>query len=247
MCRDQALRAGSPSAGATSFPCGRPTASVSRSSRIATGTPGSSGSALTAAERSVSRRRDAGTSHAPESWSSANGVLLFTVTKGTTVTLWTLSKRDGKPEPFGGVESSNPIGAVFSPDGRWVAYSSMEPGHTLSAVYVQPFPPTGATYQVSRDDDGHHPVWSRDGKELFYVPGPGRLASTSVTTQPSFAVTPPTLLPAAGIRGRPELCGISTSCLTARGSSALPPQATTISRKRPPAVSSTSFSTGRKS
>ena len=112
---------------------------------------------------------------------------------------------DGKRAPFGGVQSLTPTGAVFSPDGRWVAYATMEAGNTFSTVYVQPFPPTGATYQVSRDDDGHHPVWSRDGKELFYVPGPGRLASTTVTTQPSFAITPPTLLPPAGLQGPPRV------------------------------------------
>ncbi len=150
-------------------------------------------------------KADAGTSHVPESWSSANGVILYTVTKGTTVSLWMLSTRDGKRAPFGGVQSLTPTGAVFSPDGRWVAYATMEAGSTFSTVYVQPFPPTGATYQVSRDDDGHHPVWSRDGKELFYVPGPGRLASATVTTQPSFAITPPTLLPPAGLQGPPRV------------------------------------------
>jgi eukaryotic-like serine/threonine-protein kinase len=150
-------------------------------------------------------KADAGTSHTPESWSSANGVLLFTVTKGAVVSLWTLSTRDGKREPFGGVESLTPTGAVFSPDGRWVAYATTEAGSAFSTVYVQPFPPTGASYQVSRDDDGHHPVWSRDGKELSYVPGPGRLAVTRVTTQPGFAVTPPTLLPSAGIQGPPRV------------------------------------------
>ncbi len=148
-------------------------------------------------------KADPGTSHVPESWSS--DALLFTVTKGATVALWALSPRDGTRETFGGVESLTPTGAVFSPDGRWVAYATMEAGSTFSTVYVQPFPPTGATYQVSRDDDGHHPVWSRDGKELFYVPGPGRLAGMRVTTQPSFAATHPSPLPAAGIQGPPRL------------------------------------------
>jgi dipeptidyl aminopeptidase/acylaminoacyl peptidase len=150
-------------------------------------------------------KAEAGTSHTPESWSSANGGLLFTVTKGANISLWTLSTRDGKREAFGGVESLTPTSAVFPPDGRWVAYATTEAGQAFSTVYVQPFPPTGATYQVSRDDDGHHPVWSRDGKELSYVPGPGRLAVTRVTTQPGFAVTPPTLLPSAGIQGPPRV------------------------------------------
>jgi serine/threonine-protein kinase len=149
-------------------------------------------------------KADTGTSHTPESW-SANDVLLFTVTKGSTVSLWALSTRDGKRESFGGVESQTPTCAEFSPDGRWVAYATTGTGSTFSTVYVQPFPPTGATYQVSRDDDGHHPVWSRDGKELFYVPGPGRLASSRVTIIPSFNVSPPAFLPAAGLQGPPAV------------------------------------------
>ena len=78
-------------------------------------------------------------------------------------------------------------GAVFSPDGRWVAYASQE-GRTSSAVYVQPFPPTGAKYQISKNgDDGHHPVWSPDGDELVFSPGPvPHLNAVRVTTQPSF-------------------------------------------------------------
>jgi Tol biopolymer transport system component len=147
-------------------------------------------------------KADPGTAQTPESWSK-DGVLLYTVAKGSSVSLWTLSTRDGKREPLG-VESLTPTSAVFSPDGRWVAYATITAGSTFSMVYVQPFPPTGATYQISRDDDGHHPMWSRDGKELFYVPGPGRLAVTRITTQPSFAATSPTLLSAAGIQGPPR-------------------------------------------
>jgi WD40 repeat protein len=149
----------------------------------------------------------AGTAHVPESWSK-DGILLFTVTKGATISLWTLSTRDGKQQPFGSVQSSTPTCAVFSPDGRWVAYAATELGRALrpfSTVYVQPFPPTGVTHQVSRDDDGHHPIWSHDGKELVYVPGPGRLAVTRVTTQSGFTMTPPTMLPAAGIMGPPSI------------------------------------------
>ena len=56
--------------------------------------------------------------------------------------------------------------AVFSPDGRWIAYTSNENGQPN--VYVQPFLRAGGKYQVSRDG-GSHPVWRADGKELFYL------------------------------------------------------------------------------
>lgn len=56
--------------------------------------------------------------------------------------------------------------AQFSPDGRWIAYTSTESGRL--EVYVQPFPPTGAKWQVS-PTGGEQPRWRRDAKELFYL------------------------------------------------------------------------------
>ena len=75
---------------------------------------------------------------------------------------------------------------MFSHDGKWVAYTS---GEGRIAVYVQPFPPTGAKYQISKNEDlGHHPVWSPDGKELFFISGVNRLNVVSISTQPAFSV-----------------------------------------------------------
>ena len=100
--------------------------------------------------------------------------------------LWTFSLQDRKAAPFGQVRSYFPINSVFSPDGRWVAYASGDEKGAIE-IYVQPFPATGATYQISKDLRGHHPLWSLDGKELSYLPGPGRSGvAVSITTQPSF-------------------------------------------------------------
>jgi hypothetical protein len=61
---------------------------------------------------------------------------------------------------------------------------------------VQPFPPTGAKFQISKTSaDGHHPVFSRDGRELFYVPGPGQFEAVAITTTPSFGFGNPVPLP----------------------------------------------------
>ncbi len=72
-------------------------------------------------------------------------------------------------------------------------------GRTRSALYVQPIPPTGAKYQVSRDeDDGHHAVWSPDGSELIFNSGPGpSFAVARVATKPgvTFAESRPLLSP----------------------------------------------------
>jgi Tol biopolymer transport system component len=55
-----------------------------------------------------------------------------------------------------------------SPDGRWVAYASNEPGEFR--IYVQSFPQPGFK-QVVSTGGGIEPRWSRDGKELFYYAG----------------------------------------------------------------------------
>ena len=62
--------------------------------------------------------------------------------------------------PFADVEPQ------LSPDSRWLAYSSTETGRY--EVYVQPFPPTGARWQIS-SAGGRQPFWRADGKELFFV------------------------------------------------------------------------------
>ena len=54
----------------------------------------------------------------------------------------------------------------FSPDGRWLAYSSNESG--VYHVYTRAFPDGGQRVQLSIDG-GVQPVWSRDGKAIFYV------------------------------------------------------------------------------
>jgi len=131
----------------------------------------------TAAERLT--KPDAGISHIPESWSPSGDTLLFSAQKDTIFSSWAFSLRDRKAEPFGGVQSTSVPDAVFSPDGQWVAYRSA--GSGPSAVYLQPFPPTGAKYQITT---GGSPVWSRDGKEIFVVSG-GGLAVLSITTRPS--------------------------------------------------------------
>jgi len=59
-------------------------------------------------------------------------------------------------------------GPMFSPDGRWLAYTSTESGQL--EVYVRPFPGPGGKRQVSTGG-GRHAVWSRVSHELFYGQG----------------------------------------------------------------------------
>jgi Tol biopolymer transport system component len=66
----------------------------------------------------------------------------------------------------------------FSPDGRWLAYSSLETGSP--EVYVEPFPATGSRWQVSTRG-GAEPHWESNGKTLWYLAADGWLMATAVT------------------------------------------------------------------
>ncbi|GAG33508.1 unnamed protein product, partial [marine sediment metagenome] len=79
----------------------------------------------------------------------------------------------------------NQVDAVWSPDGRWVAYSTDE--SRRSEVYVEPYPGPGPRTPISTDGGGH-PVWSKDGKELFYLSGDTVIAAT-IEIEPEFSVT----------------------------------------------------------
>jgi serine/threonine protein kinase/WD40 repeat protein len=144
----------------------------------------------------------AGESHVPHSWQG--DVLLFDVVKGNDVRLWQLSLKDKTLAPYGDVRSSSETGAVFRPDGRWVAYSATEAGGVTS-IYVQPFPATGAKHVLVRSQRAspHHPIWSPDGSALAYVPGPGMFERVSVSTQPTFGFGNPESVPRSFQGGPP--------------------------------------------
>ncbi|MBK8006003.1 MAG: PD40 domain-containing protein [Gemmatimonadetes bacterium] len=67
---------------------------------------------------------------------------------------------------------------AVSPDGRWLAYESNETGRT--EVFLRPFPNTNAgKWQVS-NDGGVSPLWSRNGRELYYVSSTNHLKAVTV-------------------------------------------------------------------
>jgi serine/threonine protein kinase/Tol biopolymer transport system component len=85
------------------------------------------------------------------------------ITKNEDVSVLPLAG-DRTLRPF--LHSSVDHGApAFSPDGKWLAYESIQGGRR--EVYITPFPAGGAEYAVSTNG-GERPVWRRDGKEIFY-------------------------------------------------------------------------------
>ena len=121
-------------------------------------------------------------SHTPDSVSSDGNWLTFTAAKGEVSEVWRLSLRTKKADPLIVVPKARVAQSVVSPDGRWIAYQSTVMADT--DIFVEPFPPTGARYQVPSGDDNHHPIWAPDSKALYYVPGPRLFGRRPFMTAP---------------------------------------------------------------
>jgi len=75
-----------------------------------------------------------------------------------------LNVRDRRVAPF--LQSRfDEMDPAFSPDGKWIAYVTNESGRY--EIHVQPFPEKGGRWQVSHEG-GLNPLWSPDGRRLYY-------------------------------------------------------------------------------
>ena len=90
---------------------------------------------------------------------------------------------NGHSQPFLTMKSGADFASSqFSPDGRWVAYSSSETGRV--EVFVAAFPQPGGRWQVSQDG-GTEPRWNRNGRELLFVDLQNNLVSVEVEPSPA--------------------------------------------------------------
>jgi eukaryotic-like serine/threonine-protein kinase len=114
----------------------------------------------------------------PTDWSQDGRVVVFSRFDPKTLwDVWTLPLASGTPSAFVATAAEE-RNARLSPDGRWMSYTSDESG--AFEVYVQPFPATGAKWQVSRGG-GQQSVWAPDGRELFYISPDKRIIGVRVT------------------------------------------------------------------
>ncbi len=104
----------------------------------------------------------------------------------------------GKPEPFLRTPAHE-VWARFSPDGRWMAYVSDESG--TREVYIRPFPGPGGKWQIS-NGGGNVPVWSADGRQLFYGNPEFKIMVTDYTAKgDSFSYSKPRVWSETALNG----------------------------------------------
>jgi len=121
---------------------------------------------------------------------SPDGKLLALIEPPSTTpggtSIWILRMNDHKADLFLQTASVSDV-PKFSPDGRWLAYASDESGRR--EIYVQPYPGPGGKWQISTDG-GNEPVWSPNGRELFYR-NQDKMMAVDISTQPAFAAGKP--------------------------------------------------------
>ncbi len=142
---------------------------------------------------------EAGARHEPESWSADGKWLTINLNKDSNQGVWLVSG-DPQAAPQALVDTLVvEKHSTFSPDGRWIAYMATEGRGNTTAVYVQPFPPTGAKYQASTLEGTRTPAWSRDGRRLFFHSNAtNQLYMADMHAEQSLTFGTPVPLPIAG-------------------------------------------------
>jgi serine/threonine protein kinase/Tol biopolymer transport system component len=122
----------------------------------------------------------------PTDWSRDGKYVLY----GRGPDLWFLTFPELRATQFLKAASTLKTGR-FSPDGKWVAYSSNESGRW--EIYVTSFPEAHGKWQVS-NTGGDQPRWRGDGKELFYLSTDSKIMAVPVKTGSNFDAGTPTAL-----------------------------------------------------
>ena len=129
----------------------------------------------------------------PMSWSPDGKVLVLSEWQHATLSsdIWLLSlEGERKPRLFHGTPEFDERHPMFSPDGRWIAFTSNQTGR--DEIYAKAYPASGGLIPISTNG-GSEPVWSRNGDELFYRNGEKMMVVT-VETAPTFKPSTPRML-----------------------------------------------------
>jgi len=125
----------------------------------------------------------------PGTWTRDGKTLVLTQFEGGAGNIATIRRGEQSATPFV-ASNADERDPALSFDDRWVAYASNESGQYN--VFVRPFDGSGGRYAVS-NGGGLAPVWSKDGRQLYFV-GPAGLMVVDVTASQSFAATTPRLI-----------------------------------------------------
>jgi serine/threonine-protein kinase len=120
--------------------------------------------------------------------SGSDGRLAFSPSVGGVPDVYTLPidltdpehPKPGKPEPFLSDPTIVEVDPMFSPDGKFIAYSSNESGD--EEIFVRPFPGPGGKWKVSTKG-GKFPVWSAATRDILFLGGDDRIMAASYSTQ----------------------------------------------------------------
>jgi len=129
----------------------------------------------------------------PEDWSRDGRFVSFNTIPAQgrrNVQLWALETAQKRVFPVA-TDALNQVDSRFSPDGRWIAYSSDESGRP--EVYVKTFPGPGGKWQISTAG-GVTPAWRGDGKELYYLGLDNKVMAVSVRADSAFHSESPVAL-----------------------------------------------------
>jgi Tol biopolymer transport system component len=128
----------------------------------------------------------------PWSWSSDGKTMIIAEMSAdyTEMDIGTLSLEDDGERKLVLKEEYMEAQPQISPDGRWMAYWSLETGEY--GVFVRPFPEVNqGKWQVSTVP-GETPRWSPDGREIFYISSAAdAVMAVSVETEPTFSAGKP--------------------------------------------------------
>jgi hypothetical protein len=121
-------------------------------------------------------------------WSADGRSVLFVTGSSDSRDIWWLRNTAAAASVPLLTSEFNEIQPSLSPDGRWMAYASDESGSW--EVHVQAFPELGSKRTISVGG-GAEPLWSADGRELFYLSADHRLMSVDVALGQTLKVGKP--------------------------------------------------------
>ena len=126
----------------------------------------------------------------PSDWSPDGKYILFMADER----VWILNIPEtgaGKAARMTANESSEGS-ARFSPNGKWVVFTSAESGRDeIQIVPFDPSRPASSGKITVSQEGGNQPVWRKDGKEIFYLSRDGKMMAVPVTSQPPIQVGRP--------------------------------------------------------